>query len=145
MNGRQGCGTDGETPGRDGMTQKFSNRLRDLREKQGLTRSQLAKAVGVTFTAVLNWEDKDREPRIDSLTRLAEVLGVSVRFLMTGKEGPTPEPASTGTKKTVKQLLKQAQKDFAAAMDLPPERVRVTVEEIIGPISGSVGRRQTTD
>lgn len=126
------------------MTQNFGNRLKGLREERGLTRSQLARAVGVTFTAVINWEDKNREPRIDSLTRLAEVLGVSVRFLMTGKEGSTPEPPPAG-KKTVKELLKQAQKDFAAAMDLTPERVRVTVEEIVGPISGKVGRRHRSD
>lgn len=125
------------------MTQTFGNRLKDLRVGRGLTRSQLAKAVGVSFTAAINWEEKDREPRIDSLTSLAEVLGVSVRFLMTGKEGPHPEPTPVGRKRTVNELLRQAQKDFAAAMDLPPHRVKVIVQEIIGPVAGKVGRTES--
>jgi transcriptional regulator with XRE-family HTH domain len=122
------------------MTQKISARIRDLREKRGLTRSQLASAVGVTFAGVFNWEEKDREPRIDTLTRLAEVLGVSAHYLMTGKEGPKQaEPPKAA--KTIDALLKKAQSDFAAAMGLPRERVRVTVEEIIGPVAGEISRR----
>jgi transcriptional regulator with XRE-family HTH domain len=122
------------------MTQKISSRIRQLREKGGLTRTQLAKAVGVTFTGVYNWEENGREPRIDTMTRLAEVLGVSVHYLMTGKEGQRePEPPKAA--KTIDALMKRAQSDFAAAMGLPRERVRVTVEEVIGPVGGEVGRR----
>jgi DNA-binding XRE family transcriptional regulator len=122
------------------MTQDIGSRIRHLREMQGLTRSQLAKAVGVTFAGVYNWEEEGRVPRMDTLSKLAEALGVSAHFLMTGKEGPkTAEPVQQP--KTIKALMKKAQADFAAAMGLPPERVRVTVEQIIGPIGGEVSRR----
>jgi len=137
------------------MTQNIGNRIRSLREKHGLTRSQLAKALGLTFQAIFNWEEAGRVPRVDTLTRLAEVLGVSTHYLMTGKEDNDAHSPSRaqglGTMKdllpplpppTMDALLKKAQLDFAAAMGLPPAQVRVTVEVITGPATAEVSRRK---
>lgn len=124
--------------------QPISKRIKDLREKRGLTRSQLAKRVGVTFAGVYNWEEEDRQPRMDTLTRLAEVLGVTTHFLMTGSEEGAHEEPVKKRKNTVDSVLEQAQQDFAAAMGLPAERVRVTVEVIRGPAGGEVVSRKSS-
>jgi transcriptional regulator with XRE-family HTH domain len=125
-------------------TRPISKRIRALREKRGLTRSQLAREVGVTFAGVFNWEKEGRTPRMDTLTRLAEVLGVTTHYLMTGsEEGGHEEPAKR-RKNTVESVLEQAQQDFAAVMGLAPERVRVTVEIIRGPAGGEVISRKSS-
>ena len=58
-----------------------------LRSKAGLNQSQLARSVEVTRAAVSRWEQGD----IDSILarnaiRLADTLGTSVEYLLTGKE-----------------------------------------------------------
>jgi hypothetical protein len=81
---------------------------------------------------------------MDTLTRLAEVLGVTTHYLMTGsEEGGHEEPAKR-RKNTVESVLEQAQQDFAAVMGLAPERVRVTVEIIRGPAGGEVISRKSS-
>jgi transcriptional regulator with XRE-family HTH domain len=52
-----------------------------------LTQQQLAEALGVTAQHISAVEKDKRAPSLDSLARLAEELGVTVDFLVTGKEG----------------------------------------------------------
>jgi len=52
-----------------------------------LTQQQLAEALGVTAQHISAIEKDKRAPSLDSLARLAEELGVTVDFLVTGKEG----------------------------------------------------------
>jgi transcriptional regulator with XRE-family HTH domain len=64
----------------------LGQRIQRLREKQGLSASELARRVDVTPTAVWNWENDNTQPRYLTLIRIAEVLGVSADFLETGSE-----------------------------------------------------------
>lgn len=50
--------------------------LAALRKKKGLTQEELAAQLGVSTSAVGNWEAGLRRPRYETLRRLAEVLGV---------------------------------------------------------------------
>jgi transcriptional regulator with XRE-family HTH domain len=56
--------------------------LAALRKKKGLTQADLAAAIGVSTSAVGNWEAGLRRPRYESLLRLASVLGVTVDDLL---------------------------------------------------------------
>lgn len=49
-----------------------------LRKKKGLTQEALAAQLGVSTSAVGNWEAGIRRPRYETLRRLAEVLEVSL-------------------------------------------------------------------
>ena len=49
------------------MHDTFCGRLRELRRKNGYTQSGLAKALGVSQSAVGNWEAGIRRPNIDTL------------------------------------------------------------------------------
>ena len=53
-----------------------------LRKKRGLTQAELAAAVGVSTSAVGNWEAGLRRPRYETLLRLASVLGVTIDDLL---------------------------------------------------------------
>lgn len=52
--------------------------IRDLRKQKGLTQRQLADRLGVTATAVANWEQALYEPSAQYLPKLAAALGVRV-------------------------------------------------------------------
>jgi len=65
----------------------IGQRIRKRRETMKLTQQQLGDALGVTAQHVSAVEKDKRAPSLDSLLRLAEELGVSIDFLVTGKEG----------------------------------------------------------
>src|SRR6266567_4720902 len=65
-------------------------RIRDVRRERSWTQEQLANAVGVSRSAVTQWETGRAGQVTTNLTRIAEVLEVGVEYLMYGdnKRGP---------------------------------------------------------
>ncbi len=66
---------------------RFAARLRELREKAGLTVEQVAEAMesnGYKMAArsFYHWEQAKRDPPLDAFPALAKALGQSVRNLM---------------------------------------------------------------
>lgn len=59
-----------------------------LRKEKGLTQLELAQQLGVTDKAVSKWERDLSCPDVNSLPKLAQVLGVSVDDLMQSKIKP---------------------------------------------------------
>ena len=55
----------------------FAERLRELREKAGLTQQQLAEASGLPVGSLRNYEQGQREPYWQVVFKLAAALGVS--------------------------------------------------------------------
>ncbi len=68
----------------------FGDRLAGAREAQGMSQVGLARALGVRIETLRNWEDDRSEPRANRLQMVSGVLGVSIRWLLTG-EGDGPE------------------------------------------------------
>lgn len=64
---------------------KFKDRLKELREEQGLSQVQLAKATGISRTALSYYEAGLRVPSIDAAAVLADFFKVSVDYLI-GRE-----------------------------------------------------------
>lgn len=60
----------------------FPARLRSLRERAGLSVPDLARAVGVSRQQIHGYESGKNEPRLSTLIRLAEALGVAVSSLV---------------------------------------------------------------
>jgi len=58
--------------------------IRNLREKKGLTQTELADVLGVSSKAVPKWETAKGLPDISLIEPLANALSVSVMELMTG-------------------------------------------------------------
>lgn len=61
----------------------FGNFISTLRERCGLSQFQLGVLVGVSDKAVSKWENGASKPRIDTMRKLADVLGVSIDELLT--------------------------------------------------------------
>lgn len=73
-----------------------SERIKELRKKQGLTQQKLGELIGANRASVSQWESGDVSPSADYLVALARVFGVSPHWLSTGKGSPEPanvEPA----------------------------------------------------
>lgn len=60
----------------------LGNKLRQLREERGLTQSELADQVGIVTSFISLMEHGERQPSIDTLAKLADVLGVGIDELM---------------------------------------------------------------
>lgn len=80
----------------------FSERLRLLRNRRGLTQQQLADQVGVTKTTISRWEKASgNRPYGHNLTALAQALGSTPTFLVDGTEGTGPSPQAEAARKYV--------------------------------------------
>jgi transcriptional regulator with XRE-family HTH domain len=64
----------------------IGDRIRNARNKLAMTQKQLADEVGVSRTAVTQWENGIiRSLRPHNLVAAADALGVSIRWLATGR------------------------------------------------------------
>ena len=65
---------------------KVNHMIKRLRQDKGINQEQLAGQLHVTRQAVSNWETGKTQPDIETLTKIAEYFGVSVEYLIYGKE-----------------------------------------------------------
>lgn len=63
----------------------LGNRIAVLRRNQGLSQAELAKRLQISPSAMGMYEQGRREPSLSVLVCLAEILGVSTDYLLTGK------------------------------------------------------------
>lgn len=71
--------------------QTLGSMIAALRKEKGMTQLDLAQQLGVTDKAVSKWERDLNCPDVNSLPKLAEILGVSVDELMQTKIKPAEE------------------------------------------------------
>ena len=57
-------------------------KIRQLRERRGMTQKQLADALGLSHVAICLWETGENVPTIQNLYRLADILGCDARDLL---------------------------------------------------------------
>ena len=74
----------------------FGDRLTHARDAAGLSVAGLARRLGVRRPLVEAWEGDQREPRANQLQMMAGLLGVSLRWLLTGEGGQDEAPATGG-------------------------------------------------
>ena len=61
---------------------KFAERLKELRNEKSLTQTQLAKATGLSHTAIVYWESEKRVPNANAIVILAEFFNVTTDYLL---------------------------------------------------------------
>lgn len=104
----------------------ISGRIKDAREVRGITASELARLVGVTPTAVWNWEKNSITPRRPALEAIAKVLGVTTGFLVYGVEAEVAaRPQVTAS---VASILDDARARLAEATGLAIDRIKLNLQ-----------------
>ena len=76
----------------------FSLKLKELREKAGLSQYAFADKFGVAQSTVGNWESGKREPNFETTRKLADFFSVSVDYLLDRDGVYTPTPRKKGIK-----------------------------------------------
>ena len=71
---------------------KLSEKLYQLRRRQGLSQEQAAERLGVSRQAVSKWENGASVPEADKLAALSRLYGVTTDYLLLDD---APEPADT--------------------------------------------------
>lgn len=70
-----------------------------LLQKRGVTPYKVAKEAGVTQTALSNWKTGKSQPTLKTLQKIANYFGVSVDYLMTGKDSAQEDSRLTARDK----------------------------------------------
>ena len=66
--------------------QYFCTRVKELREKAGLSMDQMAKQLGVTKSRINMWENNGTVPRMNVLVELAKFFSVTTDYLLGNDE-----------------------------------------------------------
>ena len=61
---------------------EFSERLKDLRKQARLTQVDVAEKLGISQPAYASWERRAKKPTQDNLVKIAQILNVSVDYLV---------------------------------------------------------------
>ena len=61
---------------------EFSERLKKLRKDTGLTQVDVASKLGISQQAYASWERGVKKPTQDNLVKIAQILNVSVDYLV---------------------------------------------------------------
>jgi transcriptional regulator with XRE-family HTH domain len=87
-------------------------KLRTLRKKRGETAAEVASAVGVVESAILNYECGYRVPKDRVKSRLADHYGVSLEWLFFAGEAPQEEKPQS-VRMTRKEIFRILEINFA--------------------------------
>lgn len=80
------------------------DRIFDLLDKMPIEQQEFAKRVGVSDDTASNWRRRKSASYSKYLSRIAEVLGTSVEYLLTGKK-EEPAPAPSGGDELVNAII----------------------------------------
>lgn len=67
---------------------EYNLKLRELREAKGLNQRRVAAELGITPSAVAQWELGQKNPTMRNLIALADLLGCTIDQLL-GRDGQT--------------------------------------------------------
>jgi|GEM_PF-6518493 len=111
--------------------------IKHFRELAGLNKSELARRVKVSPTAVHNWEENGVMPRMEVMLDLERALEVS--WIQLRNRGAEKKPASTDANSTGYdasssapevsrgERLEQFKRQIAALFDVAPDKVEIIV------------------
>jgi len=108
------------------MRQEIGKRLRLIRDKKGITQTELGEKLGIQFQHVSKYERGETVPTWENLIKLAELFDININWLLTGKGKMFLSPINyshTGEKtlqivrdiesdSQIEEIVKELQNDF---------------------------------
>ena len=117
------------------MDMTIGKRIGLLRRQKGLTQEELANHMGVSPQAVSKWENDQTCPDISALPKLAQLFGVTVDELLSGKEElPAVRVLPPEQRKDLKDMLLRITVDSHEG-----DRVRVNLPMALVEIGLEIG------
>ncbi|MFN4157502.1 MAG: multiprotein-bridging factor 1 family protein [Gemmobacter sp.] len=107
------------------QTATFGDRIAGAREAAGMGQEDFARRLGVRLTTLQAWEDDRMEPRANRLQMAAGMLGVSLRWLLTGEgDGIEAPPEGTVLRPDARAVLSDLARMRAALLALSADMGR---------------------
>lgn len=114
--------------------ERVGGRIKRFRELAGLSKSELARRVGVSPTAVNNWEENGVMPRMEVMLKLEKALEADWMQLMSARadDDPGPQPAGAAPSPNQPEVsrgerLDQFRRQIAALFEVSPDRVEIVI------------------
>jgi len=95
------------------MGRLIGGRIREARQRAGLTQGQLARSIETSERNIIRWENGQNEPRVHSVVAIAKATGHELDFFLTGSvESDDDEEAAALTlddylRVRVRQILRE--------------------------------------
>ena len=100
----------------------ISKRIFDVLKKSGKKQADLAKYAGVRSNTVSDWKNKNINPSADLIPKIAEFLGVSCDYLLTGKE-----PAAIMASNIHNSAVVQGTRHPSSPKNQQPLRIQISI------------------
>lgn len=114
------------------MQETLGMRIAQLRREKQLKQDELAQMLNVSAQAVSKWENDLTCPDISCLPQLAEILGVTVDELLSGKKEPTVKMVPLEERKPLEEMMLRIVMDSAEGdkvrVNLPLSLVQAAVD-----------------
>lgn len=72
----------------------FRIRLKELRDKKGISQYKFADEMKLSQSTIGNWEAGKREPNFQTIIQIAKYFGVTIDYLLGASEAPYGEKAT---------------------------------------------------
>lgn len=89
------------------MEMTLGKRIATFRKEKGITQEELAQMLDISGQAVSKWENDLTCPDINTLPRLAQILGVTVDELLSGKKESAVVIVPEEQRKNIKDIVKK--------------------------------------
>lgn len=83
------------------MKAEFSENLKKLREEKGISQTELAKRLAVNKSLISCYENQERLPSLNVLSKIASYFNVSMEFLLGSSKNKTVDVSLLTTEQIV--------------------------------------------
>ena len=66
---------------------KIGTRIKRIRIDKKMSQKSVAEQLGIPYSTYSNYENNNREPNYDTLKRIADILNVTIPYLLYGETG----------------------------------------------------------
>lgn len=95
----------------------FAENLKKARLSAGMTQQQVADKMGITKSTYCGYETEKRQPDVQKIKQLSEILGVPSDYLLETENAPIPKEERKPSEEEIKAAF------FEGALDLPQEEM----------------------
>ncbi len=107
-------------------------RIQELRKKKGLSQTELANAVGVSYAQISRYENKGSQPPAEILNNLSNILDTSVDYIINGNS----------SEKAKATLIDAKVLSYFKEVESLPDEEKSTVLKVIGAIVAQYKTKQ---
>lgn len=106
-------------------------RIKEAREKNGMTQSALAEQLGVNSVTLSGYETGKHDPKSDTLVKIAQICGVTVDFLL-GREESETKPSGIALTTEAQEIAEAFMKADAITKELVWSVINIEKKRSLG-------------